>query len=329
MASASGVLRSIFLASAIFLSATNALNASSSSSSNSVDVRLSEIKTFCKATPYPDACADSLKLSISISISPDILTFLLQTLDAAVSEATKLSALLGSSRAGVVEHRKGALEDCQELQQITVSSLQRSVSRARAGDTRKLSDARTYLSAALTNKATCLEGLSSASGPGKLALVSFIHDTYKHVRNSLSILARSAGGHSASGRKGRRLGGFPEWVSEKARRVLEEDEYDPSDIITVAADGSGNFTTVSDAISFAPNNSYDRTIIYIREGVYEEYVNIPQNKTNIVLLGDGAGVTVVTGSRSFADGWTTFRSATVGKSHRLVCFCSRRQLTFR
>lgn len=322
MASTSNILTSFFLVSALLLSATNALNSSSSSpssppTSNSLEVHLSAIKSICKDSPYPDVCVDSLKLSISISITPNIRTFLLQTLEAAVTEATKLNTFLGHSRIDIIEHQKGTLQDCKELQQITVSSLQRSVSRARGGDSRKLFDTWAYLSAALTNKATCLEGLSSASGPAKPTLVNSIFSTYKHVSNSLAILAGSAGGHRAS-REGRKLISFPEWVSEKARRVLEDDEYDPSDVITVAADGTGNFTTVSDAISFAPNNSYDRTIIYVREGLYMENVDIPSYKTNIVLLGDGVDVTVITGNRSVHDGWTTFRSATVGKFRRLV-----------
>lgn len=90
------------------------------------------------------------------------------------------------------------------------------------------------------------------------------------------------------------------------------DEYDPTEVLTVSADGSGNFTTIGEAVNFAPNNSYDRTIIYIKEGVYDENVEIPSWKTNIVLLGDGSDTTVITGNRNVADGWTTFRSATLG-----------------
>ena len=99
----------------------------------------------------------------------------------------------------------------------------------------------------------------------------------------------------------------------------DDDEYDPSQILTVAADGTGNFTTIMEAINFAPNNSYDRVIIYVREGVYEENVEIPSYKPNIVLLGDGTHLTVITGNRSFVDGWTTFRSATVGKVQNFLC----------
>lgn len=90
----------------------------------------------------------------------------------------------------------------------------------------------------------------------------------------------------------------------------------------MAADGTGNFTTITEAINFAPNNSYDRTIIYVKEGTYEEYVEIPSYKTNIVLLGDGTDSTFITGNRSVADGWTTFRSATIGNLISIIAISS-------
>lgn len=121
---------------------------------------------------------------------------------------------------------------------------------------------------------------------------------------------------SGGGGNRRRLLGLPRWLSRKSRRILQSsgDEYDPSQMLTVAADGSGNFTSVSDAINFAPNNSIDRVIIFVKEGVYQENVEIPIWKPNIVLLGDGSDVTVITSDRNVADGWTTFRSATVAVS---------------
>ncbi|KAH7574495.1 hypothetical protein JRO89_XS03G0303100 [Xanthoceras sorbifolium] len=135
-----------------------------------------------------------------------------------------------------------------------------------------------------------------------------------HVSNSLSMLSRPPS--SKKGNKNRRLLGLPQWLSRKDRRILQTsaEEYDPTEVLTVAADGTGNFTTITDAVNFAPNNSYDRTIIYVKEGVYEENVEIPSYKTNIVLLGDGSDLTVITGNRSVVDGWTTFRSATLAVS---------------
>ena len=101
----------------------------------------------------------------------------------------------------------------------------------------------------------------------------------------------------------------PKWLSKS----LDLDEYNPNEMLVVSADGSGNFSTINDAINFAPNNSMVRTVIYVKEGVYNENVEVPSYKTNIVMLGDGSDSTVITGNRSVVDGWTTFRSATLGE----------------
>ncbi|KAF6153345.1 hypothetical protein GIB67_003535 [Kingdonia uniflora] len=249
--------RTLLLISTIFLSTTWALN-----TTTTLDTHLSKIQSICKATPYPDVCFDSLKLSISINISPTILTYVLQTVQLAITEAEKLTEMLFNSRNKViVEKQRGTIQDCRELHQITLSSLQRSVSRiSSSSDTRKLSDAKAFLSAALTNKNTCLEGLETATGLFKPVQMSYMVNAYKYISNSLSILATPTF-KPLQGRKNRRLLGYPRWVSRKSRRILEsnlDDEYDPSETLTVAADGTGNFTTVMDAIHYAPNNSYDQ-----------------------------------------------------------------------
>ncbi|KAK7839160.1 putative pectinesterase/pectinesterase inhibitor 12 [Quercus suber] len=320
----SNILKLCLLLSAISLSRTWALN---SSSSMKYSQHSSSIKSVCKTTPYPDVCFDSLKLSTNISdeISPNINTFLLYTLQTAISESEKLSNLLldaGNSN-NIIQKQKGTIPDCKELQQITMSCLQRTVSLVPQDapiNQRKLADAIAYLSAALTNKNTCLEGLDSASGPLKPALLSSINETYMFVSIALSILS------SQKSHNKRRLMdmGVPTWISKKLKsrtRILESD-FDPSKVLTVAADGTGNFTTITDAINFAPNNSNDKTHIYVKQGLYEENVEIPSYKTHIVLLGDGADITTITGKRSVGDGWTTFRSATLGmagaKKHQAV-----------
>ncbi|GAB4838065.1 Probable pectinesterase/pectinesterase inhibitor 12 [Ancistrocladus abbreviatus] len=301
----------ILLCSILFFSPkTLAFN----SSSSALNTHLSAIDSLCKSTPHPDVCFNSLKLSISINLPPNIITYILQSLQVALSATGKLSSLFSSATGAtsIIEKQRGTIQDCQELHQITFYSLQKALSRIQASSSaRNLADARAFLSAALTNKNTCLEGLDSASGPLKPVLVNSMTDAYKHVGNCLSMISRSAGPASENGGRRRRLLGW-----KNARRILQSsaDDFDPSQVVTVAADGSGNFTTITDAVDFAPTNSNYRTIIYVKRGVYEENVNISSNKTNIVLIGDGSDATVVTGNRSVADGWTTFRSATVAVS---------------
>ncbi|KAI1123640.1 pectinesterase [Nemania abortiva] len=62
--------------------------------------------------------------------------------------------------------------------------------------------------------------------------------------------------------------------------------------VVVAADGSGDFNTVQGAIDWAPANPSKRTIIYIKDGNYEELV-FWQYKTNMLIRGSGREKTIV------------------------------------
>lgn len=316
----------------LLICSTSFITTSSSLNSSSIlnTTHISSLKSLCNSTPYPKSCFNTHKLSISINISPNILNILLQSLQTALSETGHLTTLFSSAgRSNLVEKQKGIVQDCKDLHQITISSLKKSVSRINTAsvNSKHLADAKTFLSAALTNKATCLEGLDSSTGSLKSTLINTLSSTYEHVSNSLSMLSKYSVKKQSilfkkQGKKQSTLfkkqgnASEPMWLSRKDRRILQSDEdYDQNDDLTftVAADGSGNFSTISEAIDFAPNNSYDRIFVYIKEGVYQENVEIPNWKPNIVLLGDGSDVTVITGNRSVVDGWTTFRSATVGK----------------
>ncbi|KAF7154031.1 hypothetical protein RHSIM_Rhsim01G0279000 [Rhododendron simsii] len=72
---------------------------------------------------------------------------------------------------------------------------------------------------------------------------------------------------------------------------------------TVAQDGSGNYTTIHDAIAAAPVKSVNRYYIHVKPGVYkDEYVTVGEDKTNIALIGDSANTTKITGSKSNGGG---------------------------
>lgn len=42
---------------------------------------------------------------------------------------------------------------------------------------------------------------------------------------------------------------------------------------------------IFDAVNFVPNNSVDRVIIIVKDGVYKENVETPSYKMNIALIG--------------------------------------------
>jgi pectinesterase len=56
--------------------------------------------------------------------------------------------------------------------------------------------------------------------------------------------------------------------------------------IVVAQDGTGDYTTVQEAIHAVPNNRSERTILFIKPGIYKEKLKVPANKKNLKLLGE-------------------------------------------
>jgi pectinesterase len=62
----------------------------------------------------------------------------------------------------------------------------------------------------------------------------------------------------------------------------------------VAQDGTGNFTTIQEAINAVRDLSQQTVTIHIRKGVYREKLVIPSWKTHIVLLGQSPDSTVIT-----------------------------------
>jgi pectinesterase len=82
---------------------------------------------------------------------------------------------------------------------------------------------------------------------------------------------------------------------------------------TVAADGTGSYTTVQAAIDAVPAGNTTRQTITVKAGTYREIVTIPSTKPYLTLqgLGSAAGKTVIVNNRSSAGGYGTSGSATV------------------
>ena len=65
-------------------------------------------------------------------------------------------------------------------------------------------------------------------------------------------------------------------------------------VLTVAADGSGDFRTVQAAVDAAPVNSPDRVVIHVKPGTYKERIRIGKDKPRLTLRGDWAPRTLLT-----------------------------------
>lgn len=61
----------------------------------------------------------------------------------------------------------------------------------------------------------------------------------------------------------------------------------------VAADGSGDYTSVQAAIDDVPAGNLSQYLIYIKAGTYKEHVFIPLEKSRLSLIGEDAGRVVI------------------------------------
>ncbi|XVF80610.1 hypothetical protein PTKIN_Ptkin15bG0087400 [Pterospermum kingtungense] len=172
-------------------------------------------------------------------------------------------------------------------------------------------DIQTFLSAILTNHQTCSDGIlytasnwsirNSLSLPlsndTKLYTVSLALFTKGWVPNK----KRKAAWQPRSKHLGFKHGRLHLKMSSRTRSIYEtvssrkllqtnsSDEVLVSDIATVSQDGSGNFTTINDAISAAPSHANGVNgyfVIYITAGVYQEYISIAKNKNYLMMIGD-------------------------------------------
>lgn len=79
--------------------------------------------------------------------------------------------------------------------------------------------------------------------------------------------------------------------------------------VTVAADGSGDFFTITACLA-AVSKKKGRVVIHIKAGLYAE--NVIVTRPNVTMYGDGKEKTIVTGNLSRIDNpdFTTYQTAT-------------------
>lgn len=226
-----------------------------------------------------------------------------------------------------------AISDCLDLLDLSADELTWTLTasqnpKGKNNSTGNLSaDLRNYLSGALINQDTCIDGFDGTNGIVKNLVAGSLNQVTTLVRDILYMVhpvpKNAPGANGGRGKpwqwsRERKLtsnkgddNSFPSWLNRKDRRLLQSIPSTGvvADVV-VALDGTGNFTRIKDAISAAPELSTKRFVIHIKKGIYNEYVEISKKKWNILMIGDGIDVTVISGNRSFIDGWTTYRSAT-------------------
>lgn len=87
---------------------------------------------------------------------------------------------------------------------------------------------------------------------------------------------------------------YKKWVKKYGTTIKKKLTSVNPDKITVAKDGSGDYTSIQEAINNTKSFPYKRISIFIKNGVYFEKVKVHEWNTNISLIGESKEYTIIT-----------------------------------
>ncbi|CAI0470836.1 unnamed protein product [Linum tenue] len=292
------------------------------------------LRSACSSTRFPDLCFSAVAAAVpgsaeALATQKDVIEASINiTCRAVQRNFFAVESLIDSAGGRLSRRETTALHDCLETIDATLDELHVALrdlmsryphekkKRRRKSLNRHAADLKTLLSSAMTNQETCLDGFSHDGADrrvreklleGQVHVERMCSNVLAMIRNMTDADIEAAGVEEDEEEQQQ-----PEWLSAGDRRLLQSPDVKTAAAnVTVAGDGSGDYVTVGEAVEAAPNKSSERYVIRIKAGVYRENVEVVKSKTNIMFVGDGRATTIITGSRSVVDGFTTFKSATV------------------
>ncbi|CAN1219716.1 Putative pectinesterase/pectinesterase inhibitor 28 [Linum perenne] len=295
------------------------------------------ITSICQPADFKMSCESSLEKTAGNTSDPRELVKIAFTIaKKSIGEAMVKSETLHQLDNDPRTHE--ALITCKELMNMSMSELQDCLVKVVDFDFTKLepfmADLKTWLSAAMTYQETCLDGFVNVSTKAGAKMKEFMNTSMELTTNGLDIvtgldtLFTSFQPGDLSAGPGRRLlqdanslpvlghgrMPFPTWVPERFRRLLGDNSAATIADIVVAEDGSGDYKTINEALENLLKEKKKVgtvVVIYIKAGTYKEYIEVSKKLDNLVLIGDGADKTLITGSKNFIDGVSTYHTSTV------------------
>ncbi|KAH6831799.1 hypothetical protein C2S53_008292 [Perilla frutescens var. hirtella] len=279
------------------------------------------VQSICSHTDHPKSCSDALA-----PVANNQSATLIDYLKAAILVAQKeVEAAMGRpaeiAKAATKPQEKMAVDDCKELLQYAVGELQASMSAVGDSNLHTIADReaelKNWLSAVLSYNEACIDGFDTPEirtgiSQGLLnateltdnalaivASISKISESFNMTIKDIPSAAKSL------------LDGFPSWMKGGDRKLLAAAGGEPAPNAVVAQDGSGQYKTITEALNAYPKGGVKggKYVIHVKAGVYDEYVTVTKDQTNIYMYGDGPRRSIVTGKKSFAAGVSTYQTA--------------------
>lgn len=286
------------------------------------------VKSICQPTQYRETCEKNLMPVAKNDTDPkDLIKAGFDFAMQHIHETVKQSKLLQEAEKD--PRTASAFKVCKNVLRRALKDLQRSFDRMTDFDFEdlddRLFDLKVWLSSASKGQNTCCDAFEKTTGEAGEKMKELLRISKELTINGFQMideLTRVLKDMQIQGTNTRKLlqvplppDQTPAWVKPEWKDLLKGDCAKTKAHAIVAADGSGKFKTVGEAIKSIPADNPDVYIIYVKTGVYAENVLIGPNMPNVVLVGDGPTASKITGSRSEKCGYNTLQSATVGKSH--------------
>jgi pectinesterase len=285
------------------------------------------ITSICQSTDYKEACFESLKDTSNDTSDPKrIIETAFQSaikyIELAVQNSTVGKAVQNDPRSQV------ALGECKELAIRAVNDLKRSYTKFNDFDvinfSEMLADMKIWLSGALTYQDTCLDGFEGVNSDAGAKMRAALTKAMQMTSNGLAMVTEIANYLESMGVQNvtsRRLlelpvlghgDELPDWIDGNRRRLLSSNSVKKvKPHVVVAKDGSGKYTTITEALREVPDDNEKIFVIYIKEGIYDEKVTVNSSMKHVMFLGDGPTKTTITGKLSIKDGIGTYHTASV------------------
>ncbi|KAL1198013.1 putative pectinesterase/pectinesterase inhibitor 28 [Cardamine amara subsp. amara] len=215
---------------------------------------------------------------------------------------------------------KMALDQCNELMHYAIGELSKSFEELGKFEFHKVDEAliklKIWLSATSSHEQTCFEGFQGTHGDAGETIKKAMKNVVQLTTNWLAVVSEMSnylGSMQFPEMNSRRLLSqeFPSWMDARARRIKNAPVAEVKPDIVVAQDGSGQFKTINEALKEIPKKKNTTFLVHIKSGIYKEFVQVNRSMTHVVFIGDSPDKTVITGEKSFKDGITAYKTATV------------------
>ncbi|KAI3679994.1 hypothetical protein L2E82_50731 [Cichorium intybus] len=229
--------------------------------------------TFCDESIFPELC-NSIIGPKSGSHEPKIKPLM--------SHAQAIKQFLAMAPSTSDARAKATWMDCLELYEDAIHYLDLSTNHMNPIDLKK------WLNSTLANHQECQNGFKDSNLSlhlknllivlqNFLKLLVYLHAENKQSSSNLSMMS-----------------------DHRHIQLVEIGATTQADLV-VAQDGSGDFSTVTEAIKASKNQRIgtDRFVIHVKYGIYVENVAIESSMSNLTLIGDGIDATTITNNRKY------------------------------